>query len=94
MEVTVLSALVEWVMVVEPEPFHGTQTTLRVLGEVGRKMDPSLQLGRKAEDRCVWYLSVHTDLQVLLPAGFHASPFGPWIPEPLVPGAASEKLQP
>lgn len=79
---------------VESEPFHGSQTTHRVLGEVGREINPGLQLGRKAEGRLVRCLSVHTDLQVLLPAGFHASPFGPWIPEPLVSDAASEKLQP
>ncbi|XP_069909512.1 receptor for retinol uptake STRA6 isoform X7 [Oryctolagus cuniculus] len=47
---------------------------------------PGLAEGRVSPDT--------QDLQVLLPAGLPAPPAGPWIPEPLVPGAAGTKLQP
>lgn len=67
------------------------RTTLRPRGEVGREMALAFG-GRRAADGGV--SAVCPDLQVLLPAGLPASPAGPRIPEPVVPGAAGEKLQP
>uniref|UniRef100_A0A8C0JTU3 Receptor for retinol uptake STRA6 n=1 Tax=Canis lupus dingo TaxID=286419 RepID=A0A8C0JTU3_CANLU len=62
-----------------------SRTPARQHAVLGSLWGPGLAEGRVSSDT--------PDPQVLLPAGFPASASGPWIPEPLVPGAAGEKRQ-